>query len=97
MGQETKARAGQVGLRYVRSCDLDRIRKIYETFGKSDFTIRDARARALQDMTSGEILKWSVSGIITSDGQTKWTPTQTPVKIWKLAGNVIKFLDEESV
>lgn len=97
MGQETKARTGTVGLRYGRSCDLDRIRKVYLAFGKSDFTIRDAREdTCLPDMTSGEILKWSVAGIITQEGQTKWTPKQSSAKIWRLTGTTIKFFEREN-
>jgi len=97
MGQETKTRSGTVGLKYGRGCNLDRIRKVYETFGNTHFTIRDARADALPDMTSGEILKWSVSGIITKEGQTKWTPKQSPAKIWRLTGTTINFFETGGV
>jgi hypothetical protein len=94
MGQETKTRS--VGLRYGRG-DLDRIQKIFHQFGASNFTIRDAKATVLPDMTSGEILKWSTAGVVTNTGTTKWTPEHTPVKTWRLSGTVIKFLERESV
>jgi len=96
MGDEIKAtRDGTVGVRYARGCNLDRIRKIYDNFGKSIFTIRDVRNGILPDMNSGEICKWSTAGIITSVGYTKWDPKQSIVKTWRLSGNVVSKLEKE--
>lgn len=92
MGQEIKAR-GQVGLRYGKG-DLPRIHKIYESFGSEGFTVRDVRASALPDVTSGEIVKWSSEGIVIGVGKTSGSD-RTPVKIWKLSGTVIAVFDQE--
>lgn len=92
MGHETRAR-GQVGLRYGKG-DLDRIQKIYENFGSEEFTVRDVRAEALPDLTSGEIVKWSAEGIVVGVRKTSGSD-RTPVKIWKLSGTVIKVFKRE--
>jgi hypothetical protein len=91
MSRETNVR-GQVGLRYGRG-DVDRIKKIYDVFGASDFSFRDARGRALPDFTSGEIVKWNGGGIVIESKPQD--STKAPVKLWRLSGSVIKIFNGE--
>jgi len=89
MKLEIKGQRGLPAIRYLRTdYDRERIQKVFNQYGREQFTMRDLKDTVLPDMTSGEIYKWSTSRIIESVGRN----TQTKITTWKLSSSVVSVM-----
>jgi hypothetical protein len=75
--------------------DSEKLRPIFETFGKKPFTITTAQTECLPELTSGDIKRWNSSLYIVRTGTTlSEKKYHHPINEWKLTDRVINRLTQ---
>jgi len=93
-----KGTPGLPSMRYLRTdYDRERLLKVFETFGRGVFTIRNLKSDVLPDTTSGEITRWDSNRVIECVGRTPQTKKESSVKIWKLSDTVARVMNQHLI